>query len=67
MAVRHHRIDGLAGSDFFAANDDRDLDLTAAQVLEGFFELAAFARSGCIGEDGLVHRVGILAAFMREI
>jgi len=43
MAVRHHRVDGLAGSDFLAANDDRDLDLTAAQVLEGLLELSPLA------------------------
>ena len=41
MAVRHHRIDGLAGTDFLAADDDGDLDLAAAEILEGLLQLAA--------------------------
>ena len=41
MAVRHHRVDGLAGTDFLAADDDRDLDLAAAEILEGLLQLAA--------------------------
>src|SRR5437867_12538144 len=43
VTVRHHRVDRLAGPDFLAADDDGDLDLTAAQVLERQFELVALA------------------------
>ena len=56
MAVRHHCVDRLSGSDLLAAHDDGDLDLPAAQVLEGLFELTALARAGGVGEDGLVDR-----------
>ncbi len=43
VTMRHHGIDGLAGSDFLAANDDGDLDLAAAQVFERLLELGALA------------------------
>jgi len=41
--VRHHHVEGPAGPDFFAADDDGNLDLTAAQVLERELELVALA------------------------
>ena len=56
MAVRHHGVDRLPGSDLLPTDHDGDLDLTAAQIFEGLFELPSLARAGGVGEDGLVDR-----------
>jgi hypothetical protein len=42
VAVRHHRIDGLPRTDLFAADDDGDFDLPAAEVSYGLLQLGAF-------------------------
>src|SRR5882672_7320958 len=52
--MRHDRIGGLPRSDLLAADDQRDFDLTTAEVLERRLQLAALARAGRVGENRLV-------------
>jgi len=52
--VGHDDVGRTAGADFPATDDDRNLDLSAAQVFECLLELTALPSPRRIGEDGLV-------------
>ena len=54
LVVRHHRVEGLACSDFLAADDHRRLDLLGRHLLKAKPQLCAFRRSRRIGVHRLV-------------
>src|SRR5205807_7313362 len=54
VAVRHHGVDGLAGADLAAADDDRDLEDPRRQVLQGPLQLDALGSTGSVRKDGLI-------------
>src|SRR5204863_9200611 len=56
VAMRHHGIDGLAGADFLAADDDGNLHLVAAEVFQCLLELGALAGAWRVRENRLVDR-----------
>jgi hypothetical protein len=57
LVVRHHRRERVAGADLLAADDEWDLDLLRAHLLEAHLELRALGRAGCIRLDRLVVRL----------
>ena len=58
VVVRHHYLAGIAGADFLAADDQRNLDFDGALALELFFQGFTLGRSFQISLDRLVGRIG---------
>ena len=58
VRVRHHRVAEVAGANFLASDDDRNLDALRGHLRQARFELRSFGRSRRVRANGLVHRFG---------
>ena len=54
MAMGHDHVHGPTGPDLFAADDQRDLQLTTGHVFQRSLELDPLGRTGGVAQDGLV-------------